>query len=357
MKLLVLSIDGRGMGHLNRTTILAQALEEAEPGAKVRFFAESPACAMVEQQGFGVWKLPDPMHRLGRYFIRGRRAQLEAELMAPMVNSWRPDAVMLDFVLDGDLFGMIRAAGCKVLLVLRRLVPRAMAGLAKDPASDLVHGFLVPGEREDFSPGEIPSSIMSRCVFTGPLVRKIQLGRVGELRKKYAGSAKRLVLVTLGGGGWEGAGELAEQAWDALLRLQRDRPGFRGVMVCGPLFEGRTFETIGGVKSVRFEGMLAELMVACDAVVCSAGYNSTRELEASGTPGVLLPLPDPGRDDQEARARRAVDKGFALMARVDASEIHRAVSSILDGRGPSRRKPMVADLSRCGKLLSSIISS
>ncbi len=355
MKLLVLSIDGRGMGHLNRTTLLARALKDAEPSAQVRFCAESPACSLVEQQGFDVWKFPDPMHRLGKHFIRGRRAQLEAELMEPILGSWPADAVMIDFVLDPDLFRMIRSRQSRVLLVLRRQPKGAMHQLARDPASKLVDYFIVPHEKDDFSPGEIPDSIMSRCVFTGPLVRKINLQMVQTLRKRFAGDAMELVLVTLGGGGWKGAKSLAQQAWRAMELLQKERPHMAGVMVCGPLFEGHMPEPNSRLVSVKFEGMLPELMVASDAVVCSAGYNSTRELETSGTPGVLVPLTDPGRDDQEARAKRASESGFALVAGATADEIFDALVSILHGRGPVRRPPKLADKARSGMLLASIL--
>ena len=129
MKLLVLSIDGRGMGHLNRTTLLVRALHRQEPDLEVRFLVESPAYRMVEQAGFPVLKLPDPLHPVGRYALVGRRAELEADLVRPILSAWQPDAVMIDFVVDPALYEPIKEADCRLLLVVRKMPARAMAGV------------------------------------------------------------------------------------------------------------------------------------------------------------------------------------------------------------------------------------
>jgi len=336
VKLLVLAIDGRGMGHLSRTILLAQALRVARPEARVRFLVESPAFGLVENAGFPVLKLPDPMHPLGRHVLVGRRAQLEADLMAPVVDDWRPDAVLIDFVIDKDLFRSLRRNGCRVLLVLRRLQRRAMRELISDPAASLVDAFVIPHEPNEFEHGEIPASWRARCHFTGPLVRRFCLELVPELRKRYAVGADELVIVSIGGGGSGEAVDQAGCARQALLDLRRERPGLRGVIVYGPLYKKEIPTDEPGVCGIRFEAQLPELMAAADAVVCTAGYNSVRELLASGTPGVLVPLSSPGRDDQIGRAESVRREGRALVARMDAGDIAQKLMTALAGEGPRR---------------------
>lgn len=361
MKLLVLAIDGRGLGHLNRTVLLARSLVAVEPTAQVRFLVESPAFGLVAKAGFEVLKLPDPMHPLGRLALDCRRGQLEAELMAPVLSAWRPDGVLVDFVVDPVLFQTIHRHGCRLLLVVRKLKPRAMAELAADPAARLVDAFVLPHDPSEFEPGEIPESLRRCCHFTGPLVRRLDVARIPKLRQRWTGESEgrgELVVVSLGGGGWAGAVGLAEAAHQALRELLGRRPGLRAVLVYGPLYAGRLPADEPGLRAVRFVAELPELMAAADAVVCTAGYNSAAELVASGTPGVLVPLADPGRDDQAGRAEQIRLSGRALVARREPGEIAAALEKVLSGRGPKRQDPSPGgDERRAGQVLVELLRS
>ena len=138
MKLLVLAIDGTGMGHLSRTLTLARALKEAEQDSEIRFLVESPAWPMVASAGFEVVKLPDPRHPLGRHALRGLRTDFEKNIVEHAVRAQEPQAMLLDFFLDPALFDTLHGNNCKVIEVLRRQRPRVMRQLPKDPAARLV---------------------------------------------------------------------------------------------------------------------------------------------------------------------------------------------------------------------------
>jgi predicted glycosyltransferase len=359
MRLLVLAIDGRGMGHLNRTLLLARSLKKAEPDAEVSFIVESPAFGLVARSGFEVLKIPDPMHELGRFALGGRRAELEAELVERMVRERRPQGMLIDFMVNPGLFGRLRDLGCKVIVVLRRLHGLAMRELGSDPSAGLVDAWLLPHEEDEFLPGEIPAALMPRCRFTGPLVRGLDEGRVPEVRSRYAGKdTQALVLVAAGGGGWPDSVRLAEEARAAVRGLREERPGIQAVVVYGPLYSGALPPDEPGIRSVRFEPDLPEMMAAADLVICSAGYNSVAEVLASGTSGVLVPLSSPGQDDQYLRAEQASRQGPLVTASLDQTDIRRRSLFMLSGEGPPGGPPGAAnDDLRAGRELLDLLRS
>ena len=80
MKVLIYAINGLGMGHLNRTLVLARAMREADPTTEIHFIVDSPHFALVADSGFGVSKLPDRRHPVGFHCGRERRYQQLPEL-------------------------------------------------------------------------------------------------------------------------------------------------------------------------------------------------------------------------------------------------------------------------------------
>ncbi len=357
MRLLVLAIDGRGLGHLNRTLLLADALRAAEPAAEIRFLVESPAHGLVRQAGYPVLKLPDPMHPAARQTLEGRRAELEADLLEAVLDSWRPDGLLLDFVVDPVLFRLVKRRGLRLLLVMRKLRAGALRELAADPAADLVDAFILPHDPEELAPDELPVHLRPRCHFTGPLVRRLRVERAPAVRRRIAPDAEQLVVVSLGGGGWPGAADLAEAAYRALERLVARRPGLEAVIVHGPLYPRPLPADAPGLRALRFERELPELMLAADAVVCSAGYNSVQELVATGTPGILVPLGDPGRDDQHARAAWAHRTGRIAVAGPDPDELVPAIEEQLRLGAGIRSKPLEgSEGAIAGSLLARMLS-
>jgi UDP-N-acetylglucosamine:LPS N-acetylglucosamine transferase len=53
---------------------------------------------------------------------------------------------------------------------------------------------------------------------------------------------------------------------------------------------------------------LPDLIAAADLVICQAGYNTLGEVQAAGTPAIVVPA-QRGLDDQNARAQEATRSG------------------------------------------------
>jgi len=358
VKLLVLAIDGTGMGHLSRTLVMARALRKARPDAEVKFLVESPVFQMVSAAGFDVLKLPDPRHPLGRHALRGLRSDLERQLVAEACRGFVPDALLVDFLLDRQMFLALHESNSRVLVVLRRQRPKVMRQLGRDPASGLVDTWLVPHAKEDFSPREIPPRIARRCTFLGPVARPIDVERIPDLRRRYASGAEHLALIVLGGGGSPEGREFCARARKALQAVGRQVADLKTVVVWGPLNPEPLPDPDDAERVVRFESDMPELMAAADVVLANAGYNTMRELELSGTPGVVVHLKTTGRDDQVARAQKLREKQLALVADLEEEQITSCATRILEGQGPRKRLAEArGDLGAMGKALAAAMRS
>ncbi|MBW1810699.1 MAG: hypothetical protein JRJ87_21075 [Deltaproteobacteria bacterium] len=358
MKLLVLAIDGMGMGHLSRTLTISQSLKAVEPQAKVHFLVESPAFNMVSAAGFDLTKIPDPRHPLGRHDLRGRRSEYETGVVKRFVKAFQPRAMMIDFVIDRRLFSFLHEHGCRIAVVLRKLRSHGMRQLADDPAARLVDAWLVPHERDEFSQTELPGQIARRCHFVGQVVRQFNPARIPVLRKRYAKDKKFLVVIALGGGGWPEARRIGAAARQAMQQLSASRNDLSCLIVWGPLNPEPLPKKSRNMQTIRFEPEMPELFAGADAVICNAGYNTMGEVEASGTPGVIIPLTTPGRDDQQARAESFYRRGRVVIAGQTADEIGRTISRLLESKRPDKRAPKIlGDPTRVGKALSQIVLS
>lgn len=95
---------------------------------------------------------------------------------------------------------------------------------------------------------------------------------------------------------------------------------------------GRQPEPSGGLvySVVPFEERMALLYAAVDVMVCRAGAITVAELAVTGTPAVLVPLPNAPGDHQSANARALVERGAAVVV-PDASCDGPTLGEVLDG--------------------------
>ena len=109
MKLLFYAINGLGLGHLNRSLVLADSIRAADPSVGIHLVVDSPHFGLVEEAGFAVTKFPDRRHPLGYHRGRERRYELLPDLFEPLLESYRPDAMIVDFLCKKALFERVRS--------------------------------------------------------------------------------------------------------------------------------------------------------------------------------------------------------------------------------------------------------
>jgi hypothetical protein len=278
----------RGLGHAMRASTLIRAIRVRDPGAR---------CLLAVSHALpgGLLDPEAPCAVVGP-------AAPGAPLDLGAVRGFGADVIVFDTVVP-DAWALLRAAagrpGARLALVLREARPAALAALRAHPVVRELGLILVPHLREEFDPG------LTGAVHVGPVARRRGATGGGD---NPAPSFD--ILSTAGGGGHR---ELCEPFVGMVLAADRElrRWGLepRHLLVTGPRYSGAVPDP-GPVTVRRFAPDLPELIARARVVVSRAGYNTVAEIQAAGTPAILVPG-DPGLDDQRGRARRLAAAGLA----------------------------------------------
>lgn len=346
-KIFIYAINGTGMGHLNRTLVLARAARAFRSDIEIVFAVASPMFWLVDKAGFPVVKVMDRSHAFGSQVCSIDRKKYLDAVFEPMLLSFQPDAFVVDLTIDTRLFKTAKRSGARVAAIVRKPKPQTLLELALDAGSRQVDRFLLPHPVEEFSVKDLPLNLRGRGRQLGPVVKAIQEERVAAMTQKYRQGSRPLVVVAVGGGGYEesrGTVAVVEHA-------ARETPEMDWVIVHGPYLSDQIDQNPqSNVTRLRFEHELIELCVAADVVVCNAGYNTIRELESAGTPAIVIPIRGTGRDDQQERAQLFEQAGRGLVCALDSQQLLRHLHSILHERRVVRQPPRLgvplADLGR-----------
>jgi len=321
---LFFSHDGYGLGHVRRNSVIAQALQRAEPNASVTLVTGVPnRPAWLERWGRRVVRVP-PLLKDGQGRYRPLEMSFEeavarrAAIFSETVDRVRPHVVVVDrhpFGTVGELregLEMAARRGSALVLGLRDILD--------DPAviSDEM-------KRQDWA--EVPTLFAEVLVYGarwfcdhkeeyGLQVPPAYCGWVVDSPAPGARDSRLLAAVAGGGGDGEAVFRLATQA------LPRQRY-WRGEMAVGPFGVAnavrRAAHSLDGRLKVH-QGMsdCGALFARAGAVVQMAGYNSTFEAILAGHRSVLVPRRHPRRE-QAIRAERLAGLGLVDVVEPDAS--------------------------------------
>ncbi len=199
--------------------------------------------------------------------------------------------------------------------------------------------------RDAFDELNVDYSSGPRVAHVGPVVRQLDLGAEGrtalraELADRYGIAFERLVVSFLGGGVAADRGAQTQ----ALCGMMERRTDVLHLVIVWPsaVIQPAWFQWKRSrvVKTHHASALAA----AADLCVSAAGYNSFHEALYNRIPTVFVPQTGSFMDDQEARARAAVERGLAGM--VEAHEmmrLEREVARLLDGAGAEEMRAALA---------------
>ncbi len=212
---------------------------------------------------------------------------------------------------------------------------------------------------------EFPSSICERTTYCGYVIplHPPTAADIGAARARLVGCDDLNLVVVMGGSGADAAPMMSAAIRSYPTINRRSRTVM--VVICGPNMPDsqrsdlKQHANSADIHFIDSVGDAAAVMAAADAVVAMAGYNSSAELVASGTPTVLIPRPGPSLE-QRTRARIFSTRGWVEMVDPDdlddetlATAIERALDTSID-----RTRNGVLDLGgldRVQTILSSLL--
>jgi len=155
---------------------------------------------------------------------------------------------------------------------------------------------------------EVPDWLAPKCCFVGRVVRPARMPCTAR-----STDHGMLVVISGGGGGYDGIVAFYNAALAAIASCRRHFPQLEAILVTGPLFQHwNDLKLIESVRVLPFEPNMLSLLAVTDLAICQAGYNTIAEILESGTPAIIVPAPRDG-DDQFERAERAAAHSSSLV--------------------------------------------
>ncbi len=325
-RILFVTSNGTGLGHLTRSMAIARRLG---PGFEPLFFTLSAAASVARELGFAVEYMASHTSPGAGNDWRWER-RLGPRLEAAIAEA-QPRALVFDGILPWDpLLTAIRPV--PVAVWSRRGLWRPGASAVPLSRAGRFDAVLEPGELaagEDRGP---TAAERDRAHQVAPIVfcdDTELLPRAEAERELGLEPGMTNVVVQLGQGP-----EVAGSA-ERCLRALAAREGVQ-VAAISSLIEGLP-DVPEGIVHLRATFPMSRYYAAFDGAVSAAGYNSFHELIRFGVPSLFVPMPRE-TDDQAARAGHAQATGLGLgAAGPDDPSLERRLEALLD---PERRRAM-----------------
>jgi predicted glycosyltransferase len=319
-RILFHAINGKGVGHVVRLSVIASALQNR---AEIAFFS---TCAFANRYWPGkIFGVSDRLDE--RFELTLEQRHLLAFHLA--LKKFSPDIVVFDTHWPYSVMGQLRDNAIRTVLILRMLALERMdqeLRLAiRDFSSVLIPHHLAELERTyEVSPELIQLMTVPPCLCIGPVARTT----AHRNRDKS-------VIFTLGGGGeyWH----LSEarsvrrflDEFKSAASVLMDKLAIEPIFAAGPLFN-QDDDKLSPFKVVRSHN-LHEMFGPDTIVVTRGGYNTCWEAVAAGAGLIIVGEHIAhGVEDVGTRGRFLAAEGVAKHVQINASEILKACTELIE---------------------------
>lgn len=298
LKILFHAINGVGLGHLNRTLILAKGLKVLD--CDTRIITNAKFTKYLDGEGIKYYKLPHAIYgdKFGKNIILMKKEN--KKFMKSVIEGFNPDTMVYDTYPFYEILNDKCSKNRTNILILRKLKDEFLRKLLDDPIMNKFQLVILPHTLEEFEKSGVSKDIMDRLssekfVFTGPLVKDIKIENINKIKKRYGIKGNKFnILATAGGGGTDQKYNLGVDSFFGMVKSMSYMLGSKIknlnlIIIKGPYYENDINAKNATVK--KFELNLMELISAVDLVISTAGYNITNEICKTKTPAIMVPLP------------------------------------------------------------------
>lgn len=297
---------GAGLGHLVREIAIADELRKKDDSIEIIFYTTSPATQLLYERGFYYYYCPSYLSVPKKMNVPDWNDMFENQLVW-ILEYHKPRMIVYDgaYPQVGLIKKVVKQKDCQFIWVKRE-------GDRKDIVSSssfekFFRHIIVPGEI-----GIKNRPCTEMCTVVNPIIYETE-GKVDitKIFPEYEKSKHRLWYIQLGAGIINDIDEITK----ALIEQLLEQPNNYIIHAVSPVGkEKRYVYNYKRVKSIK-EFPNSMYFPFLDYAISAAGYNSFYELLFYKVPSLYIPNMFTQKDDQEARASRAVQLGVADMAR------------------------------------------
>jgi predicted glycosyltransferase len=358
-RIMIYSQDGLGLGHMRRTSSIAEEFLRRSPDSCVltmidsrlgHFFGTTPGhdylkLPSIRKVSPGNWSAVNL--RLPFSDIRAVRQ----EVMRSAVLQFRPDIFLVDHMPHGAMSELLpvlnalkTATDARIVLGLRDIVdaPEVVRTVwqvegAYEALSRYYDAVLVYGRREVFNLAEeyhFPAEIVPRLRYCGYVCTPATARHATRTRRSYITdkNGRTNLIVAMAGGGADGY-PMMRALLDALPAIQA-QIACEVVLITGPLMPHAHCRDLRmrarhlQAHVITSVGDTLSYIEAADLLVAMAGYNTTAEILRSGKRAILIPRSGPSAE-QRMRAALFADKGWVNMIDPDDLGVDTVTQSVV----------------------------
>lgn len=311
-KILLITSNGSGMGHLSRCLAIASQVER--DGCQTAILTLSTAYRVVREAGYPV--MYHPSSAAGPWSIAVWN-RIFARNLHRIVKSSRPDVIVFDgTAVYKGVSQVSRRLEIPLVWLRRGLWKEDVSREQYDNPFNVADHVVVPGEVH----GPLTSD-QSGVNYVGPISQANQLSILNPTDAKRAlglDPVQRYLLVQVGTAqiGDRSAVEVAlETIKDCKIALEP-------VVLVSPIAANDA--VVRGATVIHGRYPLVPYLKAFDLAICSAGYNSVHENLGVGLRAIYIPNSSTVTDNQEARAKMVEEYGMGKVVK-DAQGLRAAL--------------------------------
>jgi UDP-N-acetylglucosamine--N-acetylmuramyl-(pentapeptide) pyrophosphoryl-undecaprenol N-acetylglucosamine transferase len=314
MRILYYAVNGRGLGHLMRLSAIAHAAIDVAPMAHQLILTGSNYPDHFQRLNVSWLVLPLPSTLPDGYpghRFRSVSNGFLQRIVSGVAEQYCPNVSVFDTYASAKLLRAVRQTGTRVALVFRECRDSYFNACYESGRFEELDRLLIPHTKEEFYlaldlKAQTRLEAMNHLIdFVGPIVYPALLDSAAvdsACSSLNIHAEDTLILITLGGGGFEFAcGDFAQNASLAAARLRRTRRNVKIVCVGGPF--SRTDVLCPDATCVPHLSSLQALMARADIVVSHGGYNTVNEIMRVGARAMIAPIPRL-TEDQGVRLKR-----------------------------------------------------
>jgi predicted glycosyltransferase len=324
-RILLYSHNSKGLGHVIRTTALADRIrcQIGEASVLIVSGSSNPNLSSLIPEGVDYVKIPSlgVIEENNRVMTTSAKLpesprtvrRLRKTVLMPLILEFAPQVMIVDFFPQGKDNELSRAIPMLKTKSPRTRIILGLRGIIDSPAwvkdkllnarnlnfiqryYDTIYAYTDPDIFRLETAYDLPAWFNARLRYTGYVLRRSQSTRQSRemLRNKLGVADEKLVYISIGGG------KNSATSVDMCLQAKRildQKLNTHFLIVAGPYISDEEFgklsassSEIGNISLLKFSDSTVEFMQACDLFIGAAGYNTLAEMLLTQCKALIIP--------------------------------------------------------------------